>query len=161
MLVVVSLAVVVTATAAALVVAHRVQSDPLQVGARQVARLSLDPAYQVPFLFNAGANSKKGEAFQEFHGMRTVLAARGLFSAGEGETCLSAYPTSAFSEANPNSFSGPWLSGCAAGKFPAMLQFRVDAPGFPKDLQSAFPGATALQFVYDRDNQEVVIFASK
>jgi hypothetical protein len=141
--------------AVALIVVQRVQTDPLQVGAIQVARLSVDSAYNLPAFF-VGANStqdSKVEGFQEFHGLRTVFVP----DPGNGD-CLQVYPSTDITNPKANTFSGQLFQGCAAGAFPAIVQLKVDATGLPSDLRSAFPNSAALQFVYDRVHNEVVVF---
>jgi hypothetical protein len=42
-----------------------------------------------------------------------------------------------------------------------MTQLMANDEDLPDELQSAFPGPTALQFVYDKANQEIVIYAGQ
>ena len=161
-LIALGLAVIVSVIAAALILVERVQPDPLQTGADQVARLSIDPSYQVPGMFqNIAAKGDGVQAFHEFYGLRAVVADGGWFnSGGEGE-CLNVFLAADGENSDSNSFSGQIRGGCAAGPFPAMTQLMADDEGLPDELQSAFPGPTALQFVYDKANQEIVIFAGE
>lgn len=148
-----------------LTLVQRVQPDPLQVGATQIARLDTDTFTVVPDFF-AGAVDANGDplemqAYDQFFGMRPVVSPWSFFMPAASESgCLMLYP-----EANvkpgSSSFEGPILSGCAAGAFPAMVQFTTDQDGLPPELADAFPDATALQFVYDAEHHEVVVFTDR
>ncbi|RFA13733.1 hypothetical protein B7R21_07825 [Subtercola boreus] len=151
--------VVIVSVLTAVTLVQRVQVDPLQAGATQVARLQLDEGYQTPAFFSAGAGEVIG--FEEFHGLRTVITTAGFFAIGgsSNDSCLSIFSEADMREASSGSFSGQALGGCAAGRFPAMVQFRPDSDGYPADLRAAFPGPAALQFVYDQATNEIVVFA--
>ena len=123
----------------------------------QVARLSVDPGFEIPEVYFSG-DSEQAEprAFEQFHGLRTVLTSRVFFNSG-GTLCINVYSEDDV-EIGPNSFSGQILGGCAAGAFPATVQFDSDLEGFPGGLRTDFPD-TAFQFVYDEEHDEVVVFA--
>jgi hypothetical protein len=159
-LICIGVAVVAMSLIVVMVVIQRVQVDPLQVGATQVARLSLDSSYETPAFFSGGDEAVLG--FDRFHGLRTVVSETGFFASGGGQNdkCLSIFSEADMLDSSSNSFSGRVVGGCAAGTFPAIAQFSAAAEGFPKELRSAFPGPTALQFVYDAANNEVVVFAA-
>ena len=158
---------------AALILVERVQPDPLQTGADQVARVSIDPSYQVPGMFqliaaegeaivqHIAAQGDAVQAFHEFYGLRVVITDGGLASSGGEGECLNVFLAADGENSDSNSFSGPIRGGCAAGPFPAMTQLMAYEEGLPDELQSAFPGPTALQFVYDKANQKIVIFAGE
>ncbi|PPF90133.1 hypothetical protein C5B96_00220 [Subtercola sp. Z020] len=150
---------VATSVLAAVILVPRVQVDPFQAGARQVARLSLDSDFTTPAFF-AGTDDVFG--FEQFHGLRAVVSRTGFFamSSDENDDCLSIYSEANMVAATSDSFSGQAVGGCAAGGFPAIVQFRPDAEGSPDELRSAFPAPAALQFVYDRTNREVVVFVA-
>jgi len=161
-LIALGLAVVASVIAAALILVERVQPDPLQTGANQVARLSIDPSYQVPGMFQQlAAEDDAVRAYQEFYGLRAVVAAGGWFSGGAEGECLNVFLDADGENSDSNSFSGQIRGGCVAGPFPAMTQLMADDEGLPDELASAFPGPTALQFVYDKANQEIVIYAGQ
>jgi hypothetical protein len=149
--------------AVVLTVAQRVQTDPLQVGASQVARLSIDSGYLIPTVFGGSEDgtSQNAHAYQQFHGMRELVWKVDPGAGLPKTYCLSIYPQADVTDATSNSFSGQVFQGCAAGKFPAMAQFEMGTGGLPKELHSAFSTKTALQFVYDEAHHEVVVFASK
>ena len=150
--------VVATASvlATALVLIQRVQTDPLQAGATQVARLSVDPGFEIPDVLGVQAGvEQQGQAFKEFHGLRTVVNPNGFSGFESADDCILIYAPTA-----RGGFSDNFFSGCAANEFPAMAQFRADLDGLPAELREAFPDSTGLQFVYDRANNEVVVFAS-
>ena len=156
------LAVTVSVIVSALILIERVQSDPLQTGATQFARLSIDPGYSVPSIFeNFGTDERPILAFQEFYGLRAVVANRGWIMGGAQGECLNVFLASDGENSGSNSFSGEIKASCAAGPFPAMTQFETDEEGLPEELRSAFPGSTALQLVYDSENEEIVIFAGE
>lgn len=148
-----------------LTVVQRVQTDPLQVGAVQVARLSVDGGFDNPFPVSAesGGSDNETRGFQAFHGMR-AMTGRGLvfapFATNAGSVCLTIYVESTL-EVQNNGYSGAIYSSCSAGDFPPMLQFPLDSPELPAELADAYPGARGVQFVYDRENDEVVVFADR
>jgi hypothetical protein len=160
-LIMLGLAVVAALISTALVLVQRVQVDPLQSGAKQVARLSIDPAYEAPAFFQYGIDSSTVLGFAEFHGLRALVTPGGVFGHGSDSDCLVLYSSADLEGSDSTSFSGLLVGGCAAGGFPPMTQFLVDAQGLPAELTTAFPTATALQFVYDSANQEIVVFASQ
>lgn len=161
-LIALGLAVIVSVIAAALILVERIQPDPLQTGADQVARLSIDPSYQVPGIIQSiAAEGDAVQAFHEFYGLRAIVGNGGRFSGGGEGECLTVFSAADVENSDSNSFSGQIRGGCAAGPFPAMIQLMADDEGLPDELQSAFPGPTALQFVYDKANQEIVIFAGE
>jgi len=152
---VVTTAVIVTA----LVVVERVQTDPLQVGATQVARLPIDPTYRVPAVF-AGAGDSDITGFQEFYGLRAIVGSQIWFGEG-GDICFNLYSSADITDPASQSYSGNMMYGCAAGGFPAMIQFKPDTDGFPEELSAAFEDSSGLQFVYDSENNEIVVFATE
>ncbi|MGV8880642.1 MAG: hypothetical protein ACOH19_00655 [Rhodoglobus sp.] len=159
-LIVLSAAVVVVLAMTALTLVQRVQVDPLQVGAEQVARLSIDYSYGIPEILEGGPGEL--ETFQEFYGLRTIAAfdaEQWYFAAGSGD-CFSVF-SEADMEFTSNSFSGPMMSTCGAGDFPATVQFGITAEAAPEELRAAFPDSTAFQFVLDADNREIVVFMSQ
>lgn len=156
------LAVVVGATCVAIasIVVQREQPMPLDPAANQVARLSLDPSYAIP-AFVAGPNPdpNSGSAgFQDFHGLRSVVTPVVFFGGSSGEACLVVYSATSIDDAKVKPFSGFISGACAAGNFPATVQFTLKTDGLPADLTALFPAATALQFVYDRSNKEIIVF---
>jgi len=151
------LAAVASLIATTLLVVERVQPDPLQTGAEQLARLSPDAGYPTLDFFTSSSTGAR--TFQAFHGVRVVVFASDMFGSASGGTCMGAY-SERDAQSNDNGFSGQLLWGCAVGSFPAHTQFRSDLTGFPGELKSAFPGPTAIQMVYDSEHDEVVVFAS-
>jgi len=140
---------------------QRIRVDPLQVGAEEIARLSIDPTYEVPLLFGQGMQDEAAvEPFQQFHGIRTLVAPGGFFSAGGHADCLTLYSDVDIVDLESSEFNGPILGGCSAGAFPATVQFNSDITGFSDELVEEFPETTALQFVYDSANNEVVVFTA-
>jgi len=154
-------AAMATMLAVVLVVVQRSQTDPLQFGAKQITRLSVDPAYKVSQYFYGSAFGRDLEAqgFQEFHGLRAVVTVG--YGSVSNDACLSIYPSSIDTSVKASSFSGQLIVSCAAGGFPPIVQFRVDAAGLPTDFRSAFPGSAALQLVYDRVHNQVVVSSDK
>ena len=161
-LIALGIAVVAGVIAAALILVERVQPDPLQTGAAQVARLSIDPSYQVPGMFQQiAAEDDAVQAYEEFYGLRAVVVTDSWFSGGAEGECLNLFLATDGENSDSNSFSGQIRFGCIAGPFPAMTQLMADDEGLPDELALAFPGSTALQFVYDKANQEIVIYAGE
>lgn len=160
-LILVAVTVFIVALAVTLTLVQRVQTDPLQTGAQQVARLGVDPMFRVPVLFRGGANGEvAAQGFQQFQGLRPVVTESGFFGSGTDDPCLSVYPDAIIEDPDTESFSGPLIGGCAVGGFPAIAQFSSDLEGFPEELLEAYP-ESGLQFVYDRVNNDVVVFVSE
>lgn len=80
------------------------------------------------------------------------------YNGGAGD-CMTVF-SAADMKPDANSFSGLMLTGCAAGDFPAMIQFGIDAREAPEELRAAFAEAAAFQFVLDADNREIVVFTT-
>lgn len=140
----------------------RVQSPPLQAGADQVARLSLELGFDVPRVITGTVDrdNNGSQGFQVFHGLRVVKPDYASLS-GSADACLILYVDADISEPEVTSFPGPSFFGCSAGGFPATVQFEMTEKGLPAELTSAFPETPALQFVYDRTRDEVVVFAQR
>jgi hypothetical protein len=144
---------------------QRVQTDPLQLGATQVARLSVDAGYEVPLVFGSTGTGLDGaapvQAYQSFHGLRVLMnSVIAMVPTGRSATCMTIFPEANVTTTS-DSFDGPVFAGCEAGQFPAIVQFTLDTDGLPAELHSAFPGSSGLQFVYDADHDEVVIFSDR
>lgn len=149
----------------ALIVVQRVQTDPLQVGAVQVARLAVDGGYESPFPPSLGPDGSDLEirGYQAFHGLRATTGPSFVFAPGgrdANSACLTIYVEATLQVQN-NGYSGAFFSSCSAGDFPAMLQFSLDSPELPAELAEAYPDARGVQFVYDPVNDEVVVFADR
>lgn len=164
--IVVGLAVIVAAAtlATALTLIQRVQVDPLQRGAKQIARLEPTDGYPVPKIFGGtGVDSINGSvSYQPFYGLHVVVTrADGLFVKGPDSTCLTVYPATAISDPLSQSASGPLMGGCSAGRFPAMTQFPMSTDGLPASLRAKFDRNVSFQFVYDPVHHEVVVFSDR
>jgi hypothetical protein len=146
-------------------VIQRVQTDPLQVGAVQIARLTVDGAFTSPFPDSAvpGGSDVETHGFQMFHGLRAMTGPPLGFSplgSDANSECLNIYVEATLQVQN-NGFSGSIYSSCSAGDFPAILQLPLDHIELPDELGAAYPDARGIQFVYDRENDEVVVFADR
>ena len=129
----------------------------------QVARLGIDSGYDVPEVFGGAAAQSDFDiqAFQLFHGLRGIVTSTGIFFTGApGAPCLPSIPKRT-SRPPRTPCSGAIFGGCAAGNFPPMVQFTADTEGLPDELKAAFSESTGLQFVYDAENDEVVVFADQ
>lgn len=82
-----------------------------------------------------------------YDGLAVVRTPMGMF--GAGSDCLTVVPVDAYSSAD-ESISGPIFSGCAAGSFPATVEFVIDAE-MPEELRERFGEGTALSFVLRGD----------
>ena len=141
----------------ALLLVQRVQADPLQARASQIARLSEDPTYEIPAAFSSvPAGAAGAPAYQDFYGLRTIINGTGPDT---DDQCIIVYPSESADDHGGN-LRGPAYGACAAGAFPAAVAFRV-APGLPEQLRDAFPDGTALQFVLDQTGNEVVVFLAE
>ncbi|KQR86419.1 hypothetical protein [Microbacterium sp. Leaf179] len=151
-------ALVIVVAVVALVLVQRVQTHPLQADAVQVARLSPDPSYVTPDFFTAGAPGGT-VAYTEFQGFRVVVADPGRTD-GRGVACITVYQPDLLTIEGGGAFSydGQYVpQACAAGTFPAATTIRLfdDAP---ERERTEYPADTALQFVYDEQTDEVVVF---
>lgn len=148
-----------------LVLVQRVQVDPLQVGATQVARLNVDPSYEAPVIFTGTEADAEdvGEVhgYSTFYGMRVITGTRSFFAMpGVPGACMNMF-VDANVTPTTDAFDGPLFSGCAAGAFPATIQFTTDLDALPRELIEAFPDSTGFQFVYDVENAQIVVFADR
>ncbi len=158
-LIVVGVVALAATLATALTLVQRVQTDPLQVGASQVARLGADGSYEVPELFQGAASNVSPRAYQQFHGLRFVTGGAAFMVRIFTWIHVPDHLPGQFATWTANSFDGPLFGGCAAGDFPPIVQLSVDLEGLPAEIKSAFPEATGLQFVYDSEHDEVVVFS--
>ncbi|AYG03320.1 hypothetical protein [Gryllotalpicola protaetiae] len=138
-------------------IAHRTQSDPLQTGARQVARLSVDRGYQVPRAI--GGDGVKAKGFVDFHGLRAVVVDLPAEGGAADDVFMEIYRDDDITDPDSTEFSGRMWGGNAAGSFPAMVQFEVSSDT-PAKLRSVY-GGRSLQFVYDKAHREVIVFEGK
>lgn len=161
-LIAIGVVLAVATLATVLTLVQRVQTDPLQLGATQVARLSADPGYEIPRVFGAigGDAAKPVKAYQSFHGLRVLMNSWMFMGPTASTPCLTIFPEKLVTT-TADSFGGPVFGGCAAGQFPAIVQLDLDTDRLPSELNSAFPGAGGLQFVYDASHDEVVIFSDQ
>ena len=156
-LIVLGLVALTVVSYAALELVQRVQADPLQAGASQVARLSEDGAYEIPAIFSdAGGEAGRGHAYEDFYGLRAVIHDNGMENE---DTCILVYSSESITD-SADSFTGPAYGGCSAGAFPAAVAFRV-TQGLPETLRNTFSDGTALQFVFDERGNEIVVFADE
>ena len=150
-------ALVVVCAGTALVLVQRVQTDPLQVGATQVARLAPDPGFRPPSSFTRGVSSGV-TSYAEFEGFRVAVYAS--FDAGEGgPKCMTVWQPALLQElGDGTSYDGQCLMpSCGAGLFPPTATMLL-SEGTPELRNGDLPAGTALQFVYDAANDEVVVF---
>lgn len=155
-----TLVAVLAVAGAAVTVAERVQSAPLAPEAVQVARLSPDPMpAELAGIFGpTGADGATARAFDVFEGLRVVVTPDGsVFGDSDyGGRCLLVMSVRTFEAATENSLPGQMWMDCSAGAFPAAVDLLV--PDAPEFAESSSVGR-ALQFVYDDDHDEVVVFA--
>lgn len=160
-----ALVVVAAVVAGGVIAAHRSRGDGLHFAGRQVARLTVDRGYQIPLAISGmwGGGNAGVVAFQEFHGLRVVTDPSTGDAGSRADACLTIYTDKFTADlAGTGAALTPGLTyrGCAAGAFPATVQFRVDDE-LPAALRSAFPAGTPLQFVYDEPHHEIVVFADR
>ncbi|WP_295851372.1 hypothetical protein [uncultured Microbacterium sp.] len=141
----------------ALVVVQRVQTDPLQTGATQVARLAADPSFEVPSVLTPGVTSGT-TGYAEFEGFRVATYAS-FDASPDAAKCMTVWQPDLLDVSGGGfSYDGRYfLSSCGAGIFPAnaMLQLSDDSA----ELRvTDLPSGTSLQFVYDREHDEIVVF---
>jgi hypothetical protein len=150
---------VVATLATVLVVVQRVQTDPLQAGATQIARLSPDPGFEVPSSLTVGLTGKV-TAYESFQGFR-VMSQPSYYDAEGAARCMTVWQPDLLETSDGGggfSYDGEFFLGvCGAGIFPATstMLLREDTP---ERAQTDFPAGTALQFVYDAANDEIVVF---
>ncbi|MDQ1076309.1 MULTISPECIES: hypothetical protein [Microbacterium] len=151
-------ALVVATLATLLVVVQRVQTDPLQAGATQIARLAPDPTFEVPSSLTTGITGNV-TAFEEFEGFR-VISQPSYFDAEGAARCMTVWQPELLDRAGGGGFSYDgefFLTTCGAGSFPANMTMLLREET-PERAQTDFPAGTALQFVYDATNNEIVVF---
>ncbi|WP_438353028.1 hypothetical protein [Microbacterium sp. CJ88] len=153
------LVVVLVVAATALTVVQRVQTAPLAPNAEQVVRLGVDANFAAPkFLDGARPDGGQLLGYREYGGLRAVLIPHGGFWYGPGTgVCVVVMQAADVAASTDNSFPGSIWGGCAAGAFPATAQFVVTADA-SEEVRSMFPIGTALQFIYDNNTGEVVLF---
>lgn len=156
-LIALALVALIVVSNAALLLVQRVQADPLQAGASQIARLSEDATYEIPSVFSSAIPGGAGApAYQDFYGLRTIINGTGPDT---DDQCILVYPPESADDPD-GKFSGWVFGACATGAFPAAVAFRV-GPGLPEQLRDAFPDGTALQFVLDQTGDEIVVFVAE
>lgn len=155
-----TLVAVLAVAGAAVTVVERVQSAPLAPEAVQVARLSPDPmpAKLAGVFGPTEVDGTTARAFDAFEGFRIVVTPDASVFGDSDYTgrCLLVMSESTFESATENSLGGQMWMDCSVGGFPATVQMRV--PGSVEATNSQHVGR-ALQFVYDDDHDEVVVFA--
>lgn len=110
-------------------------------GARQVA--ALDTEIDAPEWLSTSFGIGDG-VFYRYRGLIVGRSAVGWYSF-QGSECLLAVAEDAY-VASDQSLRGNIYTGCAAGAFPATLQFVVDESS-PDELSAQFADGAALQFV--------------
>lgn len=148
---------VVACAATGLVLVQRVQTDPLQVGATQIARLAPDPDFRAPSSLSQGVSSGV-TSYAEFEGFRVAVYAS--FDTGKGASkCMTVWQPALLQElGNGTSYNGRYMVlSCGAGAFPPSATLLL-SEGTPELRNTVLPAGTALQFVYDAANDEVVVF---
>ncbi|WP_295843628.1 hypothetical protein [uncultured Microbacterium sp.] len=150
-------ALVALCAVTALVVVQRVQTDPLQTGATQVARLSADPSFEVPSVLTPGVTSGT-TGYAEYEGFRVATYAS-FDASADAAKCMTVWQPDLLDVSGGGfSYDGRYfLTSCGAGIFPAnaMLQLSDDSA----ELRvTDLPSGTSLQFVYDREHDEIVVF---
>jgi hypothetical protein len=153
-------AVLVVATlATALTLVQRVETDPLQTGATLIARLSVDPDFDVPPALTRGVTGEV-TAYEEFEGFRAVTLPS-YQDPGGTSRCMTVWQPALLdaSDGAGITYDGDYflMSVCAAGVFPPASTMLLHESS-PERAQTSFPAGTALQFVYDSANDEVVVF---
>lgn len=151
-------ALVLVCAVSALVVVHRVQADPLQVGATQVARLAPDPTFVAPSSMSRGVTSGV-TAYEEFEGFRVITYAS--FETGRAAgPCMALWQPALLEELRDGGYSYNghlMLQSCGAGLFPPAVTMLLGEET-PERKAIDLPAGTAFQFVYDADADEVVVF---
>jgi hypothetical protein len=80
-------------------------------------------------------------------------------SSNVGNKCMNVYPESEITDPSSSSFQGTIFGGCSAGGFPAITQF--EAQDLPLAARKAIAPWASLQFVYEKKDDEVVVFGKK
>jgi hypothetical protein len=142
-----------------LTVVQRVQSDPLDAGARQIARIPSDPGFELPVTLFGDSQAPGSHGFAEFHGLRTMVVPNPSERSTAVDRCLYVVVAKELEHPSPNGNAGFVGGSCGAGGFAAAVPLRLTLPDMPTQLRSAYPDASALDFVYDGTHDEVVVFA--
>lgn len=137
---------------------QRVQSDPLQTGATQIARLQPDSAYAAPLALSRG-ETENVTVYSLFEGFRAItFPASG--STEPGDLCMTVWQPDLLIELGSGGFSyegSHSVMTCRAGVFPPSWTLLLGG-NTPERAATGFPAGTALQFVYDAASNEVVVF---
>lgn len=150
-------ALVIVLAITAVTVVQRVQTHPLQAEAPQIARLTPDAGYEAPDVLTVGSGGDT-TAYTEFEGFRAIVSAPP--TPDRGEYCLTVFQPELLSvqDAGGWAYDGQFVApACTAGIFPAAATLRL-LPGSPELDHTSLPEGTALQFVFDREDNEVVVF---
>lgn len=151
-------ALVIAILATALTLVQRVQTDPLQTGATQVARLGADPDFDIPSSLAQGVTGEV-TAYAEFEGFR-VLTLPSYRDPESTPRCMTVWQPELLDVAGSGfSYDGEYffMGVCGAGVFPPVYTMLLREET-PERRQTGFPAGTALQFVYDAGTDEVVVF---
>ena len=159
--IVLAVAALVTLIVVTVTLVDRLQSEPLVTAAEEVTRLTPDPTYELPQMFTIGSTGGTDvQAFESFYGLRSIVGVGGvMFGNGSAEVCLNVFSEADVEDPEADGFSGFILGGCAAPGFPASTQFVAQMDGLPLELRAEFPDS-ALQFVYDSETNEVIVYES-
>ncbi|RUQ96897.1 hypothetical protein [Labedella endophytica] len=155
------LAVLITIAATSALLPERLSLDAFAEGASTIAVLEVDPDFEVPGLFSDGPGNGEAAGFEEFSGVRAIVATGGYgFSTGtEDQVCLTIVVSADLGTATEYSFDGTLYVGCSANAFPASVQFMVTEE-MPAEIRDVFPAGTALRFDYDERNDDIVVSTS-
>lgn len=150
---------VVAILATALTLVQRVQTDPLQTGATQIARLGADPDYDFPSSLAQGVTGEV-TAYAEFEGFRVLTTPSYRDPQGTARCMTVWQPELLDATGSGFSYDGEYffMNICGAGVFPPAYTMLLREES-PERAQTSFPAGTALQFVYDEANDEVVVFS--
>lgn len=159
--IVLAVAALVTLIVVTVTVVQRLQSEPLTGTRVEVVRLTADPSYEVPTMFTSGStDGVEVTAYEPFYGLRTIVSIGGaMFGNGTQAPCLNVFSDADVEDPEGEFFSGFVLGGCGAGGFPPVTQFGGQMDGLPLELRDQFSDA-ALQFVYDSETDEVIVYES-
>ena len=151
------LAIIATAIVSESVI-QRVQVAPYGVGATQVARLGVEPGAELPGSFATG-ETPDTQVFSEFYNLRVLVSPNGYLLGQNFDDCMLVMRSDVYAEATADSYSGPVFTGCAANDFPASVTVKVTGD-MPEELLVDYPAGTALQFVFDKTESEIVVLSS-
>ena len=148
-LIVLGLVALIVVSYAALELVQRVQADPLQAGASQVARLSEDGTYEIPAFFSNAVGEPGGaHAYEDFHGLRAVINDNGMET---DDKCILVYSSESIDRLRRH-LHRAGIRRLLCGGVPCRGRLQGGLQGLPEHAAERLPGrnCTAVRLRRER-----------